>query len=235
VNAAILLVTSAWMAGHTPDVIIPVGHASQGPSCGASCDDSCNGGIGARLRECFSGLFQRNDCNDRCEPQRCERQHCAPQRCERQRCEPQRCERQHCAPQRCERQRCEPQRCEPQRCEREPRCRQWNFGHRDDCNNSCDSGCNFFGRLRGLFHRDNDCCEGGTHNGACAPGAVPAPEPLRDQPRKMPSKTAAPREEVRVITTPDQSPLPVIQTAPGAVTVPALTPRNIESDTRTPF
>jgi hypothetical protein len=127
VNAAILLVSSAWMAGQTPDVIIPVQHA-QPAACGNNCcNDSCHQGICAKLRERCRGLFQRDHC-DSCSQPRCQTFH----HCERQHCERQHCERPH------------HERC----CQSHNACdscghtslleRIRNAFHRDRC---CDNGC----------------------------------------------------------------------------------------------
>lgn len=205
-NAAILLVSSAWMAGQTPEVIIPVNHAhSASASCGSGCGSACCDS-GPRLRDRIRGLFQRGDCCDPC----------------------------------------------PQTCS-QPRCHsfQWpqlNLGHR--CQSSCDTcghrqhhaSCDscghgdLFGRIRGMFNRDCGCSSG-CNTGCCGSSSTttPAAEPLKDQPKKMPSKSAEPKkgQEARVITPPAQAPLPAIQNAPTIA--PVIAPRITDNDTRNPF
>lgn len=211
-NAAILLVASAWMTGQAPEVIIQVQH--HGPaasSCGNSCGSSCcdDAGVGHRLRGRLQGLFQRDSC---CEPQ------CAPAN---------------------------------QCCESRGHRFSFSFGHRRNndccepaCPTTCDPCCggpNLLERIRSRFHRDRGCCEdaccGGTST--MGGGAAPSAEPLKDQPKKMPSKDGA--KEVRIITPPNQAPIaPAIQNAPvinntTPAVAPAVTPRIIESGVRNPF
>ncbi len=196
VNAAILLVSSAWMAGQTPDVIIPVQHHAQPAACGGhsgGCNDACHEGICARLR----GLFHReNNCCDSCAQPRCQTFHC------------------------------------PQRHHRDHGCQ--THDHGCQAHNACDSCGHEHGRLldriRGAFHRDCGC-----DNGCSTSGSAPGAEPLKEQPKKMPTKEKAKAEEARVITTPGQAPLPAIQNAPAIQSAPALAPRVIENDTRNPF
>ncbi len=70
---------------------------------------------------------------------------------------------------------------------------------------------------------------------------MPAAEPIREQPKKMPSKKEAPApksEEASILVTPPAQALPAIQNAPAiapAPAAPALAPRIIENDTRNPF
>jgi hypothetical protein len=76
VNAAFLLVTSAWLAGQAapapaaPAPTSPPAHVvSSSACCDTGCDSCCGGGLFARLR----ALFQRHDdCCDSCAPK------CAP-------------------------------------------------------------------------------------------------------------------------------------------------------------
>lgn len=55
-NAAFLLVTTAWLAGDVP-AAAPAANAG-------GCCDSCGNNVGQRLRDRFSGLFNRGDCCD---------------------------------------------------------------------------------------------------------------------------------------------------------------------------
>jgi hypothetical protein len=67
---------------------------------------------------------------------------------------------------------------------------------------------------------------------------MPAAEPIKEQPKKMPSKTPPPpaKEEASILVTPPAQALPAIQNAPAiAPAAPALAPRIIENDTRNPF
>ena len=196
-NAAIFLLSSAWMVGQTPEVIIPVQHQASGGASAASCCDS-----GPRLVDRIRGLFQRDCCNNACA---------------------------------------------------QPRCHsfQWpqlNLGHR--CPSSCDrcghrahhASCDSCGhgdlleRIRSVFQRDCGC-NAGCRTRCCTSGAAPAAEALKDQPKKLPSKSKEPKkgEEARVITSPARAPLPAIQNAPALAPAPAIAPRIIENDTRNPF
>ena len=191
-NAAILLVSSAWMAGQTPDVIIPVHHAHSA-SCGTNCGDGCHEGFGHRLRERIRGLFQR-DCCDPCPQPRCHEPRCREHRCH------ERCHVSHC---------------------------------HNDCDSSWGHG-QLWERIRGAFHRDCGC-NTGCRTGCCRSGATPAAEPLKDQPRKMPTKNEPKKgQEARVITPPAQT-VPAFQNAPAIAPTPAVAPRIIENDTRNPF
>lgn|GEM_PF-5591010 len=212
-NAAILLVSSAWMVGQTPEVIIPVNHASScGSSCGTSCCDSR-----PTLRDRIRGLFQRDCCNTACAQPRCHEVRCHEPRCHEPRCH------SFQWPQLNLGNRCHSS-CDP-------------CGHRAH-HASCDScgHSDLLDRIRGMFQRDCGC-NAGCHTRCCTSGSSPAAEPLKEQPKKMPSKSNEPKkgEEARVITSPAQAPLPAIQNAPALAPAPAIAPRIIENDTRNPF
>ena len=226
VNAALLLVSSAWMAGQTPDVIIPVNHATScGTNCGSSCCDS-----GPRWRDRLRGLFHRDRCQDDC-AQPCPQPRCQP--CPQPRCQP--CPQPRCQPA-CPQPRCHVV-CQPQ-CRPQPAC-----GHR--CRSSCDdhgrahSSCGddcgrgrLFERIRNAFHRDRGCC--GDCGPACVsehtPGHAPA-EPLREQPKKMPSKDVKKATtQGQIVNPPAQTAVPALQSAPTIA--PTLAPRIIENDGR---
>jgi hypothetical protein len=158
VNAAFLLVTSAWLAGQAPPPPAqpipspapapPMAVASNGccePACNNGCGDGCGGGgFLSRLR----GLCHRDRCGEcgGCAPAPCPKPVCAP--CPA----PAPCPKPVCAP------------C-PAPCPKPTAC----------CDSGCDSGCGgggFLSRLRGLCHR-NEC---GGECGGCAP--CPAPKPV---------------------------------------------------------
>lgn len=168
-NAAFLLLTSAWMAGADPAPATPAAPAVvAGQSCcGTSCcDDGCgrklfNGALRARL----AGLFHK-DCCDPCAPA-CPAP-CAPV------CKP------VCPPA------CPPAPCckpapvccpKPVCCQPAPVCKP----ACDPCADSCCGRTKLLDRLRGLFHKD--CC------GGCDPccGAAPVAPAPAEQPKKMPA------------------------------------------------
>jgi hypothetical protein len=245
VNAAILLVTSAWMTGQAPEVIIPVQHhapaaSACGNGCGnggGCCDDG--GGFGHRMRGRLHGLFNRGHGNDCCE-QVVEVDCCAS-------------------------------RGHRLFGHRRDSCDSCDTGHgRNDC--GC-GGPGLFERFRNLFHRDRGCCEdaccdSGAHpapaGGVIMPGeplpgrpVPPGAEPLKEQPKKLPNKAGAPARQTRVITPAVETPLaPGLQDAPAinapainapaapavnvpainppATSAPAIAPRIIETE-RNPF
>lgn len=212
VNAAILMLGSAWMAGQTPDVIIPVSHTT---SCGTRCSSCCDSG--PRLLDRIRGLFQRDDCHDACAQPRCREVRCHEVRC-------------HDA---CRQPRCHsfqwPQLNLGNRC----RSSCDTCGHRAHAA-SCDR-CghgDLFARIRSAFRRDRGC-NAGCHTRCCTSGGAvaPAAEPIKEQPKKMPGTGPKKAQETRIIAPPAQ--VPAIQNAPAIA--PTLSPRIIGNDTRNPF
>jgi hypothetical protein len=172
VNAAFLLVTTAWLAGaDAPPPAKPVPPPAA-DCCGAgnACDE-CPGFF-ERLR----GRFHHNEC---CEQNQC----CQPApKCET-------CN-EGCRQSWRERFGGLFHRNECGCCEAAPKCES-----QPACNECCGSG--WGERLRGLFHRHgcdecgNDCCGG---NGAAPPGrapeSIPAPKAPPQKMPEAPSKTA---------------------------------------------
>ncbi len=184
-NAAFLLLTSAWLAGADPvaaPVIAPAPGACCGGACGCcdTCDPCCCEKESCWAR--FCRRFRHHDCCDSCETKCCEPKCCAPKCCEPKCCAP-----------KC----CEPKCCEPC-CEKESwwtrfcnRCRH------HDCCNTCDTCC--------------DTCGGhGTiapmpaapvmPPAPGAPGAAPAPGPKAEpiappKEEKKEEETAHPLEQ----------------------------------------
>ena len=188
-NAAYLVLTTAWLAGDAPAapapapaapvVSAPIGGGCGG-GCGAATDACCDSGCGGGKFSLFGklkGKFQKGcGCESSCAPVQ---QHCAP------------------APTCCE----------------APRAKKWKK-HNDCCEQAptCDDGCgkgSLFGKLKGKFRKHGDCgcdsgcgssscgCGGGSYGGAVAPGApvetIPgAPRPAEGAPRRMPATPAAP-------------------------------------------
>jgi len=70
VNAAFLLVTTAWFAGDTAAAMpAPAASACCGTTCATSCD-ACDCG-GHKLLGKLRGMFKRNDCCDTCPAPKC--------------------------------------------------------------------------------------------------------------------------------------------------------------------
>lgn len=242
-NAAFLLVTTAWMTGDVPaagakvapapapgpHVAAPIAHGSCGGCCESSC---CEESFGHKLRHRLHGLFNRggHGC------------------CEASCCQP--------APTCCD-----------DGCGHGHRHRLFrgHRHHRNDCCESscqpaptcCDNGCGhghgnggLFGRLFSRHHR-SDCCESSCGNGCCGAngaigGTIGAPvqgtmprvgEPIQ-APKKMPQSGPrtggdAPAKEVRIITPPSGNPIPA-PTTPALETAPAIVP-SLDADNRNPF
>jgi hypothetical protein len=234
VNAAFLLVTSAWFAGQTPapaPVAPPLGHAPavvstasgcNSGSCGSACDSCCDSGGGFFSR--FKGMFHRNKC-DSCDS--CGGGHTWGGRLGGHRS-------------------CDT--CNTNTCD-------------SGCGHSLFGGG---GRLRGLFHRNkSDCCDtcdGGCGTGCgagavggygpgvvggYAPGAVggyPTPVPaqsgeqLVNPPKKMPTTNPppvvpAPQKQVRINNTPITT--PAVPVTPNIEVVPPPVP-SLEAERRDP-
>ena len=249
-NAAILLVSSAWMAGQTPDVIIPVGRTT---SCGSPCTTSCNTRCSTsccdsrpRLCDRIRGLFQRNGCESSCAPPRCPEVRCHEVRCHEVRCRESRCHETRCQTTCPTNNHCSQPRCHsfqwPQLnlCNRDRNCCNpcQERIHAAPCHNQCDNGCGhshgeLLARIRGAFHRDRGC-NGGCNTNCCTTTVVPGAEPIREQPKKLPGKGELKKaQETRLITTPQQAPTTHI--TPVIAPTPALAPPVLASDPRNPF
>lgn len=156
-NAAILLVTSAWLAGQDapPPAAKPAppppAHAAPAPAapsacCDSGCDSCCeSGGFFARLR----GWFHRHDdCCDTCDTGG---HHAAPP-------------------------------------PPPP-------AHKESCAASCGDDCcggGFLARLRGWFHRHDSCDECATD--CCGTAAAPTgPPPRPPEPIQAPKSTEPPK------------------------------------------
>lgn len=197
-NAAYLLLTSAWMAGADAAPVAPAAAApvvSTGSCCGGGCATSCDpcaNRCGPNLFERLRSRFHRNDCCDTgCSAPVVHHKCCTPAPAPT-------C----CTPVKS----CTPA-CDP--------CgRRFNFNFNWRRNDCCDTGCgshkyndcgcndacrpSFLDRLRSRFHR-NDCCDTGCNtgcNGGCgavgAPVAAPAaPAAPVEAPKAMPKAGAA--------------------------------------------
>ena len=225
-NAAFLLVTTAWFAGDT------AGHApapAANACCATTCSSDCCDSGGRKLLGKLRGMFKRDRC-DSCAPQ-CET---SCQSCESRKlfhfhrtkscdsCAP------SCAPT------CAPAPCAP------------------TCCDPCDSGCGghkLLGKMRGMFKRDRGCCDNACDNcagGACHGGTTVMPkagETITTPPKKMPNPNPNPGKEppvkeVRIDTPPALAPVaPAITTPAQPVVQPAppIVP-SVESDNlRSPF
>ena len=183
-NAAFLLLTSAWMAGADAAPAPAAAPATvAGSSCCGGCGTSCDTGCGRKLftgalRARLSGLFHK-DCCDSCAPA------CPPAPCCKPACPPAPC----CKP--------APVCCKPAPvcCTPAPVCKPAPVCCKpapvcctpapvckpacDPCADSCGR-TKLIDRLRGLFHKD--CC------GGCDPccGGTAAPAPAAE-PKKMPA------------------------------------------------
>lgn len=225
VNAVFLLMTSAMLVGQaaekkaTPPAPgpTPAVAAASGPNCGNSDPCGCEG-FGQRLRNKLKGLFNRDAC-DTCQPATCQPSH-AHVSFFKKSCDD------------CGRSRLinwqpthRPQTCAP------------------TCNDPCaNGGLNILGKLRAIFQRRDNCCEGGISSPAAPKKAG---EPIQNPGKKMPAttpttpvvpKTAKP-QEVRIETIPvpiAPSIIPVVPNSPAVEITPVPAPR-IEGTNRDPF
>jgi hypothetical protein len=212
VNAAFLLVTTAWLAG--ADQPAPPAAQVNPPAATNSCCGGCGGGCGHGFLEKFRGLFHRDCCETSCKPT-CAHE-CKP-KCV-QECKP-KCVKE-CKPA-CEKTCCDS--CRPRLLERLR-----GLFHRDCCDHGCKGSCGsscdtcrrgLFSRLRDWFHSrrccENACCDGGTVTPA--PGRAEPIAPPKDAPKKMPS----PAKETQLINP-----------APGFAPTANVT---VETETKSPF
>jgi len=200
VNAAFLLVTTAWLAG--ADQPAPSAATVDPPAATASCCGDCGSGCGHGFLEKFRGLFHHDCCESSCKPT-CAHE-CKPT-CVKE-CKP-KCV-QECKP-KCVKE-CKPV-CEKSCCDScRPRLLERLRGlfHKDCCDSGCKGSCGsscdtcrrgLFSRLRDWFHSrhccENACCDSACDGTTVTPGGtiVPGPgraEPLappKDAPKKMPS------------------------------------------------
>jgi len=225
VNAAFLLVTTAWLAGVDQPAATVV-QADPPAATSSCCGGGCGGGCSHGFLERFRGLFHR-DCCESSYKTSCAHEcktscahECKP-KCVNE-CKPA-CEKTSC---------CDS--CRPRLLDR-----LHDLFHRDCCNSGCDSGCKggcgsscdscrqgLFSRLREWFHHRR-CCENTCCGSSCAsdgttvaPGTGKPAEPVappKDAPKKMPS----PAKEVQII-----------DPAPGAKPTANVI---IETETKSPF
>jgi hypothetical protein len=219
VNAAFLLVTSAWLAGADPVPQAQPGAAAPAPAAAApapataapapaattygGCGSCCNGYAGHASYDCgceSSGLFGRlharfsrhNDGCDTCSS-------CAPSY------------------------------------------HTWNSGgHSGGCGavSSCDScgSSGLFGRLRGRFHHGSDCgCDTGCSTGCSSCGTYAAPTGvIAPKPAGEPIK--APKEGEPIKKMPEGAkPTDKEARAPATLQVAPAATRVIETGTRSPY
>jgi hypothetical protein len=218
VNAAFLLVTTAWFAG---DVPAPAPNACCGTTSCESCEKS-GPTLLERLRACFHHKKEA-DCCDACPAPKCPAP--AP-KCEPKcvtTCDP--CAEKKSHPwfkKKSDCDTCAPATCAPATCD------------------SCEkSGPSLLERLRACFHhkKEADCCDS-CASGTCG-GTVVMPkagEVIPVQPKKMPNPSKEPpSKEVRIDAPPVLAPVaPAIQAAP-ITGQPAIVP-SVESETlRNPF
>lgn len=185
VNAALFMLTSAWMAGAdaapaaapAPAPAVVSTGSSCGGGCATGCDDPCKKpGIFTRLR----GRFAKGDCG-------CATTACAPAPV--------------CAPV------CKPAPvCAPV-CKPAPVCA-------PTCSTGCDDPCgkpSFFSRFRGRFSKDCGCDTGCSSCGAAPAPAGPRPEviPAPKEKKEMPKGTTA-GNQVETIVTPVVAPRPPV-------------------------
>jgi len=204
VNAALFMLTSAFVAGADPAPAAPApapAIVSTGSSCGGGCATVCDSGCGhkpglwSRLKARFS---KHSSCG-------CE----AAPACK---AEPV-CKKEpifHCKP--------------TPVCKAEPVCKAAPAPTCGGCATACDSGCGHVGlwsRIKGKFGKHGsascDTCDGG-----CAPAAVAAPAdpvPAKDPPKKeMPKdlpKGGVTNLNLEPIVTPVSTPKPAIQVSPN--------------------
>lgn len=171
-NAAFLLVTSAWLAGADPaPAAAPAVTATTG--CCGTCDACCDEGFGKRFLGRLKGMWRRDDCCDSCghEKTTC----CAP------------APKAHCDT------------CD-HGCKESWKDRFKGMFKRDCCDScetkschgtcaatACDDCCkeSWKDRLKGWFKR-NDCCDTCSTCGSAAPAAAPKAEPIGPPKEKMP-------------------------------------------------
>src|SRR5262245_46732559 len=247
VNAALLMLASAWTTGQ-PAPAGPAPAAAPAPivtgSCN-SCGDCCDNHRGC-WRERFHQWCHRNDCCQQSCQQTCHAPSCRPtchQTCQPA-CRPVCCQQPACRPcpppcppVTCCKPVCQQTCCQPtcnnhcrQRCH--TTCRSCNHGCNScnsGCNDSCGGGgCGFFGRLRGLFHRQNCCddCNTCGHGGGGTIIVPKAGEPI-PAPKKMPGG----EKEVRIITPPTGA---IPAAAPSLEVAPSIIPP-ADADNRNPF
>ncbi|MBX7105353.1 MAG: hypothetical protein K1X57_14815 [Gemmataceae bacterium] len=210
-NAAYLLLTSAWMAGADAAPVAPAAAApvvSTGACCGGGCATSCDpcaNHCGPSLLDRVRARFHRNDCCDSgCNAPVVHHKCCTPApapTC----CTPVKT----CAPA-CNT--CQPA-CDPCRPKFQMPKFNFNFHRNNDCCNTCNTGCSapvvrhdcgcndscrpsLLDRLRSRFHR-NDCCDTGCNtgcNGGCGSVGTATPAPAAapvEAPKAMPKAGAA--------------------------------------------
>jgi len=92
------------------------------------------------------------------------------------------------------------------------------------CNDSCCERPRLLDRLRGLFRRDRDCCNGCGSDPCCHPTTMPRGEPIPPpKDKKMPKGTTEPKTETQLLNPGvPQIPFntPALQTPPLAPTNP---------------
>ena len=225
-NAAFLLVTSACLAGQAAPAPAAPAAPIVASACGSSCGDACGcDSFGHRLRDKMQGLFHRG-CKDACAPTTCG------------------CGHSHKLFSRS----CDTcNTCKPKIWTWQPKCRT----HCAPAPTCCDAcgGTHFLGRLKGIFHRNSGCCDGGCSTGcvggACgAPAAAPAAGEKIEAPKKMPAPPVkeAGKQEVLFQTQPGTIPpianspsvIPNGPVAPNVEISPNPAPR-IDGDRRDPF
>ena len=211
-NAAFLLVTTAWLAG-ADQPAAPAAKADPPAATSSCCGGDCGGCCGHGFLERLRGLFQRNNCCESSCNTSCARE-CKP-KCVTE-CKPT-CQKTSC---------CDS--CRPRLLDRLR-----DLFHRDCCDNGCKGSCGsccdscrhgLLSRLRDWFH-SRRCCQDTCCGNSCATdGTTVAPaksgEPIappKDAPKKMPS----PGKEVQIINP-----------APGANPTASVI---IETETKSPF
>ncbi len=210
-NAAFLLVTTAWLAG-ADQPAAPAATADPPAATASCCGGGCGGGCGHGFLDRLRGLFQHGDCCETSCKTSCAKEckPACPTKCVKE-CKPV-CEKSCCDS-------CRPRLFEKLR----------GLFHRDCCDSGCKGSCGsccdtcrrgLLSRLRDWFHSrrccQDTCCGDGVTTPATAPGAEPVGPP-KDAPKKMPS----PAKEVQLINP-----------APGLNPTANVT---IETETKSPF
>lgn len=230
-NAAFLLVTTAWLAGDTPkDANVAAANC-----CPTTCCEPCGHRHHCHLLDKLRRCFHRDCCDNHCPPQcppacpppKCCETKCCPTDCcgHRHRFSLFNCFKHNCCDNNCQPQ-CQPVCCKPVCCK--PVCCQSSC-QPVCCDDACGHSrhhCGLLSKLKGLFHRCNDCCND-CNGGACAGGTAPkSGETIQTQPKKMPGG-----KEVHF----DSNPPALAPVAPAIQTAPTVTPANEGIINRNPF
>lgn len=216
-NAAFLLVTTAWFAGQAP-AAAPAPAPAPNACCASSCNtcDSCEK---PRFCDRLKAMFRKKDdcCAPTCAAPTCAAPTCAAPTCATT---------------------CDTGCCEKQKHKL--------FQRKESCN-ECDPCAkpSLMDRIRAMCHKDKGCCDTcstGCANGSCGGGTTVMPkagETIPTPPKKMPStgKEPPPAKQVQLDTPSTLSPAtPAIITPPAVQQQrPAIVPSVDADNLRNPF